>query len=104
MLFGVFDGHGGDEVALYIRDYFKDILVELPSFKKGNYSKALIEAFLKVDASVKGEEYAKEVGATACVVLITPDKIICANAGDSRGVLKCGPEAIPLSEDHKPNS
>ena len=27
-------------------------------------------------------------GCTACVVLITPDMIYCANAGDSRAVLK----------------
>ena len=27
-------------------------------------------------------------GCTACVVLITPDMIYCANAGDSRAVIK----------------
>lgn len=36
--------------------------------------------------------------------MITPDKIYCANLGDSRGVLKSGDEAIPLSEDHKPDN
>ena len=43
-------------------------------------------------------------GCTACVVLITPDHIICANAGDSRGVLKKEKEVVALSEDHKPNN
>ena len=36
--------------------------------------------------------------------MITQDKIFCANAGDSRGVLNCGGEAIGLSEDHKPDN
>ena len=35
--------------------------------------------------------------------MITPEHIFCANAGDSRGVLNCGGEAVGLSEDHKPD-
>jgi serine/threonine protein phosphatase PrpC len=47
-------------------------------------------------------------GTTACVVLLTPDWIVCANAGDSRSVLSCRTadsekNAIDLSFDHKPN-
>ena len=41
-----------------------------------------------------------DAGATSCVVLITENKIICANSGDSRAVL-C---KIGLSEDHKPEN
>jgi len=66
-------------------------------------------------------------GTTSCVVIITPDSIVCANAGDSRAVFARRPEtsapfsssnslgsiggnvvtavgkAIPLSFDHKPD-
>lgn len=43
-------------------------------------------------------------GTTACVVLITPELIVCANAGDSRSVLGLeGQLAVPLSFDHKPD-
>jgi len=43
-------------------------------------------------------------GATSCVALITPDRIICANAGDSRCVLSTtGDTAVDLSIDHKPD-
>ena len=46
-------------------------------------------------------------GCTANVVLITHDKIYCANAGDSRSVLNNSgakpSNAVPLSKDHKPN-
>lgn len=43
-------------------------------------------------------------GCTASVVLITPDDIWCANAGDCRAVLSRNGEAIPLSKDHKPDN
>ena len=42
-------------------------------------------------------------GSTACVVFVTGDSIYCANAGDSRAVLKSGEYAVALSVDHKPD-
>ncbi|XP_074319628.1 putative protein phosphatase 2C 75 isoform X2 [Silene latifolia] len=44
------------------------------------------------------------VGSTATVAVVTPDKIIVANCGDSRAVL-CRRRArdFPLSADHKPD-
>jgi serine/threonine protein phosphatase PrpC len=42
-------------------------------------------------------------GATAVVVLMTPDSLYCANAGDSRAVLCQGGSALDLSIDHKPD-
>lgn len=43
-------------------------------------------------------------GTTACVVLVTNDKIYCSNSGDSRAVLCRKGEAIELSQDHKPQN
>lgn len=46
----------------------------------------------------------EDSGTTAVAVMITPQFIICANAGDSRSVYsKQGHCAIPLSYDHKPD-
>ena len=43
-------------------------------------------------------------GTTACVILLTPDCIICANAGDSRAIMRQkNGQTIPLSYDHKPD-
>jgi serine/threonine protein phosphatase PrpC len=41
-------------------------------------------------------------GSTCCVVVITPSHFICANAGDSRAILRRGGNTLPLSFDHKP--
>jgi serine/threonine protein phosphatase PrpC len=43
-------------------------------------------------------------GTTANVVIIAPQWVVCANAGDSRAVFsKHGNKAVPLSYDHKPD-
>jgi len=41
------------------------------------------------------------VGSTAVVAIVTPQKIIVANCGDSRAVLCRNGRALPLSSDHK---
>lgn len=43
-------------------------------------------------------------GSTCVVVLLTPSHIICANAGDSRAILRRNGSVLPLSFDHKPNN
>jgi len=103
-------------------------------YKTGNYKKALEETFVELDYMLindEGYEKIKEIvlelkdskpneampddkeirgicfgaGCTSCVVLVTKDKIICANSGDSRAVigLKNG-KLIELSFDHKPDN
>lgn len=56
------------------------------------------------DSALQLLEEEGDSGTTACVVLITPDWVVCANAGDSRAVLSTsGNTAVPLSYDHKPD-
>lgn len=43
-------------------------------------------------------------GSTCVVVLVSPSHIICANAGDSRAILRRGGKTLPLSFDHKPSN
>ncbi|GAB4837057.1 hypothetical protein Ancab_039549 [Ancistrocladus abbreviatus] len=119
--FGVYDGHGGSQVANYCRDRIHAALPEeLETFKEGlingtvkddcqeQWRKAFINCFLKVDNEVGGktghEPVAPEtVGSTAVVAIICSSHIIVANCGDSRAVLCRGKEAMALSVDHKPN-
>jgi protein phosphatase 1G len=134
-VFGVFDGHGGNQVAEWVRDNFVKEMVKLRSYKDGDYPEALRETFIKMDELMKtplvkkelqkytndkdndggmhgiagfsmGSEadIANSVGCTACVCIITKDEVICANSGDSRGVLCKKGVAIALSQDHKPDN
>ncbi|XP_076885747.1 protein phosphatase 2C 7-like [Bidens hawaiensis] len=128
--FGVYDGHGGCQVANYCRDRVhtaleEEIKVMKQELIKGTtnetvqvqWEKTFTNCFKKVDDEVGGktssiingsdtisEPVAPEtVGSTAVVALICSSHIIVANCGDSRAVLYRGKEAIALSSDHKPN-
>ena len=120
--FGVYDGHGGAQVAIIVKKYLIHVLTCLKSFKEKDYKTALEETFMKMDEYLYTVDACKEViaysrnpgnytkqglailvGCTATSVLITPDKIYCANSGDSRTVLSTDGECRPLSTDHKPD-
>lgn len=49
-VFGVFDGHGGKEVAQWVKKKFSDELAKNKNFKAGKHNKALEENFLKMDS------------------------------------------------------
>jgi len=40
-IFGVFDGHGGSEVALFVKSVLVDELKKNTNYKQGNYGAAL---------------------------------------------------------------
>lgn len=48
-LFGVFDGHGGREVAQYCKKHYLDILLENEEFKSENFKEGMRQSFLRVD-------------------------------------------------------
>ncbi|XP_076884988.1 protein phosphatase 2C 16-like [Bidens hawaiensis] len=119
--FGVYDGHGGAQVANYCRDRVhvalqEELKIMKQELVKGTvndsvqvrWEKVFTNCFQKVDNGVSGtttsEPVAPEtVGSTAVVALICSSHIVVANCGDSRAVLYRGREAIALSNDHKPN-
>lgn len=119
--FGVYDGHGGCQVANYCRDRVHLALAEEIECVKGGlvngsikddcqeqWRKAFTNCFHKVDNEVGGKASAdpvapETVGSTAVVALVCSSHIIVANCGDSRAVLCRGKEAMALSVDHKPD-
>ena len=50
--FAVFDGHGGDKVALFAGDQLHPIVVKQATFKEGQYGQALKDAFLATDRAI----------------------------------------------------
>ncbi|XP_047054886.1 protein phosphatase 2C 50-like [Lolium rigidum] len=127
-LFGVYDGHGGSEVANYCRDKIHVVLRDVLRAGKGlgevelgevdvkePWEKVFGDSFQKVDDEVSGmfsdcsrepraePVAADNVGSTAVVAIVCSSHVIAANCGDSRVVLCRGKEPIALSIDHKPD-
>ena len=50
--FGVYDGHGGDKVALFAGENIHQILLKQDSFKKGDYAQGLKDGFLATDRAI----------------------------------------------------
>nr|XP_043628260.1 probable protein phosphatase 2C 6 [Erigeron canadensis] len=124
--FGVYDGHGGSQVANYcstrlhtaLQEELEPLMASWAGDESGinndnscreMWKKAFFNCFLKVDNEIggkqtNGEPVAPEtVGSTAVVAVICSSHIIVSNCGDSRAVLCRGKEAMALSVDHKPN-
>ncbi|XP_077449727.1 protein phosphatase 1G [Stigmatopora argus] len=60
-MFSVYDGHGGEEVALYCSKYLPDIIKEQKTYKDGKLQKALEDAFLAIDSRITTEDVIKEL-------------------------------------------
>ncbi|XP_030524170.1 probable protein phosphatase 2C 24 [Rhodamnia argentea] len=125
--FGVYDGHGCSHVAVRCRERMHELIKEelaVVNAEEGSaptdWRAAMERSFRKMDkeAIAWNEGVAavhkrcrcelqspecEAVGSTAVVAIVSPDKIIVANCGDSRAVLSRKGKAIPLSSDHKPD-
>ncbi|KAJ5872265.1 uncharacterized protein N7529_004618 [Penicillium soppii] len=104
--FGVYDGHGGDKVALFTGENLHKIVSRQDAFAKGDIEQAMKDGFLATDRAIlEDPRYEEEVsGCTASTSIISQKKIWVANAGDSRSVLGVKGRAKPLSFDHKPQN
>lgn len=118
--FGVYDGHGCSHVAMKCRDRLHELVKEEIEKVEARteWKNAMEKSFGRMDKEVivcNGSEMASDcrcelqtpecdvVGSTAVVAIVTPDKVIVANCGDSRAVLCRNGKAVPLSVDHKPD-
>lgn len=113
-IFGVFDGHAGDQTAKLSAQHLLDILSQEEKYQEylanqsntASLEQALTNAFINFDKKIYNEDSHSNSGCTSCVVVVTPTKFICANAGDSRSIVgdKSAVDTFyPLSFDHKPS-
>ncbi|KAF3454643.1 hypothetical protein FNV43_RR05091 [Rhamnella rubrinervis] len=119
--YGVYDGHGCSHVATRCRERLHELVEEDLQSKEAvsrEWKSVMERSFSRMDkeviawnetvvgANCRCELQTPEcdaVGSTAVVAIVTPDKIIVANCGDSRAVLCRNGKPIPLSSDHKPD-
>lgn len=59
--FAVYDGHGGNEVAVYCSKYLPNLLKELQEYKDGDLEAALQTAFLKIDTNLLKTDVIEEL-------------------------------------------
>ena len=60
-IFGIFDGHGGPEIAKYISSNFLNIFISNKSFKEGKYIESLKETFKEIDNSLNTDKVKQEL-------------------------------------------
>ncbi|CAK9318200.1 unnamed protein product [Citrullus colocynthis] len=103
-LFGIFDGHGGSRAAEFLKDHLFENLMKHPKFLMDT-KLAISETYQQTDAEFLNSEKdtLRDDGSTASTALLVGNHLYVANVGDSRTIISKGGEAIPLSEDHKPN-
>ena len=102
-LIGICDGHGlfGDLVSQYVSE-------TLPSYIKNTSKEELTKAFIDTNDSLlnKTKIDCSLSGATCTSLIITLDRIICANIGNTRAILARFENGcynpVNLSRDHKP--
>ncbi|XP_076904760.1 protein phosphatase 2C 37-like [Bidens hawaiensis] len=120
--YGVYDGHGCSHVAMKCKDRMHEIVKEevkkCENSKSIEWKETMVKSFTRMDKDVtEWSSYDSSlncrcepqtpqcdaVGSTAVVAVVTPEKIVVSNCGDSRAVLCRNGVAIPLSTDHKPD-
>lgn len=118
--YAVYDGHGCSHVATRCRERLHELVKEEIEKKAlHEWPSAMERSFTRMDKEVNAWNQGavagancrcelqmpecEAVGSTAVVAIVTPDKIIVANCGDSRAVLCRNGKAVPLSSDHKPD-
>ncbi|KAJ4842831.1 hypothetical protein Tsubulata_033651 [Turnera subulata] len=109
--FGVYDGHGGSQVATFCKERMHEVIAEEWDREANSgyewqrrWEAVFSSGFERTDNEVLTEAAAPEmVGSTAVVVVLSGCQIITSNCGDSRAVLCRRTETIPLSVDQKPD-
>ncbi len=120
-LFTLYDGHGGGEIAQYLKNRLPDLFSKILSPLNNKFESddlnydienSINTLFNKLDDEIKLTSESEYMGSTAVVVLICKERdyispltsrkvIYCANVGDSRGVLISNFGVKRLSYDHK---
>jgi protein phosphatase 1L len=101
-LFGIFDGHGGNDVVKYIKNRLPEI-IKANITKNDNYDSIennLTSSFHKIDEELKFYD-SEHTGSTATILLFQDNIVYCANVGDSTAFIVYDNFVKKISIDHK---
>jgi len=105
-LFGVFDGHRGEESVKFVVNFLPEEFKKLYQNSHDNIEQLFSQLFSNTDKSLfDASDPLKESGTTACVCFIENSDgkktLTVANIGDTRAVLITSKGAERLSFDHR---
>ena len=105
--FAIFDGHGGQGCAEFLRDNLHNMIASQTEFPND------LDTALRKGCAAAETEFMKRnlisvkdrSGTCAVVLLVTPTHVYCANVGDSRAIMSqnFGNNRTSISKDHKPS-
>ena len=106
MVFEIFDGHGGDEMSVYLQNNLAQIYKQNLLLNKGNIILSLKNAFHDADDEMRNQLNIEGLGSTGTLVHIKWESendlvVYSANVGDSRVSLISPEHIIRLSYDHR---
>lgn len=102
--FAVFDGHAGDQSAIYSSSHLLEAILATDEFKKRDVPQGIRTGFLNMDTELR-QEFCVDInnsGTTAVGAFISPDSVYLANCGDSRAIFCRNGSPVVCTEDHKP--
>lgn len=102
--YAIYDGHGGAEVASFVKTHMKATVKKLLQTDLQQSEHVLLaKAFNKVQEMIP-TLISHQTGTTVIVILKKGKKLWVANCGDSRAILGTRTQTIALTNDHKPHS
>ena len=100
-LFAVFDGHGGAQIAEFLKNNFSEHLLKtITSDYTLRFTEILKNAIITIDKNIENLENSQKCGSTGTFIIVNNNNIYCANIGDSKCFYINDKEAIQLTEDH----
>lgn len=108
----VFDGHGGSQCAVYMREHLHEHILLSVTNDNGTVKCDKFQdlRFYIPDAFKAADDEFCELypnntsGSCGVVALIHGREMLIAHVGDCRAILRCNGETIPLTRDHRPSN
>ena len=100
-VYGIFDGHGGKGVSLFLSEFIHKLL-DNNIFKIPLKKDDIKNIFLAIQKKIKENPKLSIQGSTCLLLFKFNNKIQIINVGDSRCIMYSNNKPIQITRDHKP--